>query len=427
MAVGGAPPRPQNSKFRDEKEKLFEKRKGLIETVKDLQDKIKASKLSREEDPEAEQWKIELDRIDEENAIEKAKRTRKNEEAAAVKAERQELANKAKDTARELKCFSTLQEIDSAIDLLMRRMETSSKGSSASSRQTEKQIRELRRVRPLILVRRGQDEQVERLKEREDNLKQESFEINERIKVLTQQRDIIMKKKQANAGKNREAAEERSALFKQITDLRAQITEVNETIDKLFEENRKANAAYDDWCTEAKARYAKQQEERRREQEEKYHTAKKEEKMNRARLRQNPYKVQIAACDTLAQYLKDRKLMTEREEKQRKMKEEAKHFDPTSNAPEGYVVLNDGKWNNATTASPGKKKKAQRQQQQQQPKKASPATATTSVRLMQHSEDKMKLFQLVGLTPVLSLDAVDASIIELGRKKKELRKRNQER
>ncbi|EPY27706.1 hypothetical protein AGDE_10632 [Angomonas deanei] len=238
MSVKGAPERPNFDKFHQEKNALIAQRKAFIEEIKSLQAKMKEDKENDGIEKLRQQYKEQLDEIEKLMAVEKENKSKVTETIADVRQERQDLDKKARQYQKQVGCFSTVEEVDACITYLMEKMETSGKSATQMQKETDSKVKELRHVRHILSQNHSDDEQMQQIKMREDHLRGQLFEIQERIKKLAADRDYLLKERQEKTGVSKEKAKARSDMFQSITQLREKVNEVNTQLDKVFEEHK---------------------------------------------------------------------------------------------------------------------------------------------------------------------------------------------
>ncbi|KAH9589128.1 hypothetical protein LSM04_002562 [Trypanosoma melophagium] len=416
MSIPGGPPEPNGAAFRAKMTRLVEERRALVAEVKALRATLGPREGQEAVEAELSELRQRMGDIDTQRKLEQEMRFKKNEEIQKVQKIHDERLSKLHELSDGLGGFKTLKEIDEAIAYLTRKMETSGGGLSAEKR-TVRQLSKLEEAKRYLLEMQPLTEAINEAKHREALLQREWQEINERVRNLKSEYNEQRMTKQQKEQELRKTGVNRQEVYKKCDEIGAKIKSLSDEMNTLREEHNKAVEAWNAWREEARAKYAAKIEAERKERQRRYleykNAAKMEEKRTRALRRQNPYEAEADACSTLIQYLRDKKTMVQREEAEHARQEAAATFDPTKFLPEGATLLNDGKKRTDANKGAGLGKK-NKQQQQQKPK-----ANTTKNRVLQHSEDKIRLFQLIGEEPPLALASIDASVERLRAKRQE--------
>ncbi|KAH8611763.1 hypothetical protein ERJ75_000945400 [Trypanosoma vivax] len=412
MTGPDALPKPNVAEFRAKIAQLAKEKNTLFDKIKEL----RATLEPRDEnDKEREELRERIKELDNKKKLENDLRKKKSDEIQKVKKVQEEQLKKLRELTTELSGFKSVEEIDEAIAYMTKKMETSGGGLAAEKRML-RQLSQLEDAKRYLQELQPVNEAIAEAKHREALLQKEFDEINERIRGLTtacnEQRSTKMEKDQLVRGKGAS----RQEVYAKCSELHAKITGIVEKMNTLREEHSKAMEAWNAWRAEAFAKHQAKMEEIRKERERRIHeknnAAKLEEKRARALRRMNPYEVEIAACDTLIQYLREQKVMVKREEEERIKKEAVANFDPAKFAPSGAVILNDGKnWKDHAKGAVGGKNK-----QRPTSKKESGASKAVSIK---HGEEKVELFTLIGEEPPKVLDDIDTLLTKITEKRKE--------
>lgn len=423
-----APPKPDMEAHKAEVAKLVAKRRALIDEVKALHSSMQKDPASVAREEQRNACRERLNDIDARRRVTREQRAQKDGEIARLRKKRSELAESLRGIQAEVGGFKSVKEIDEAIEYMMRKMESSGGGLSAEKR-NQQLLHKLQQAKSRLAELQPLTEAMKEVADQETVLQQEYLAISEQIGIHNKEYDEEMQKKRELDKEAQSQNAGRADIYKKRTEISSQIDEISQSIDALYAELRKAKDTYDTWFKEAREKYFAKQEEqreqRRKEYEERINAHKIAAKKERAAKRQNPHVMEINACMTLIQYLKQKKMMVIHDEEERKKREAAAHFDPTQVAPAGCVVLNEGKWSDNKPLS--KTAKKQQKQQQKQKEKASAAKANTNTappaaenkdRMLQHPEDKIRLFQMIEVEPVLSLGNIDEKIQQIEEKKK---------
>ncbi|ORC92588.1 lipoprotein, type 6 [Trypanosoma theileri] len=408
MSIPGGPPEPNGAAFRAKMNRLVEERRALLAEVKTLRASLGPREGQEAVEAELSELRQRMGEIDTQRKAEQEMRFKKNEEIQKIQKIHDERLNKLHELSDGLGGFKTLKEIDEAIAYLTRKMETSGGGLAAEKR-TVRQLSKLEEAKRFLLEMQPLTEAITEAKHREALLQREWQEINERVRNLKSEYNEQRMTKQQKEQELRKTGVNRQEVYKKCDEISAKIKSLSDEMNTLREEHNKAVEAWNAWREEARAKYAAKVEAERKERQRRYleykNAAKMEEKRARALRRQNPYEAEADACSTLVRYLRDKKAMVQREEEELARQEAAATFDPTKFLPEGAVLLNDGKKRTDANKGGALGKKNKQQQQQQKPK-----AGTAKNRVLQHSEDKIRLFQLINEEPPLALAAIDASV-----------------
>lgn len=420
-----APPRPDGAANKAKIAELVEQRRALIAEGKELQSSMHKDPASVERDAKRNACRDKLNSINEKRNVMRERRAAQDAEIAKLRKKRSEIAESLRNIQTEVGGFKSVSEIDQGMEFLMRKMESSGGGLQAEKRnqamlhRLEEAKKHLSQLQPLT-------EAMKEVADQETILQQEYLAISEQIGIYNKEYDEEMQNKRTLDKEAQGDNAARTVIYKKRTEISARIDEISQAIDATYAAHQKARAEYEAWAKEARERYFAKQEEqrqqRRREYEERINAHKIAAKKERAVKRQNPYVMEISACSTLIQYLKHKKVMVLQDEEDRKKREAAAHFDPTQVAPAGCVVLNEGKWSDAKPLSKAAKKQQQQQQKQKaaaaKPAAAAPrAPAESKDRMLQHPEDKIRLFQMLEVEPALSLATIDEKIAQIEEKK----------
>lgn len=419
QSMPGAPQRPNFSQYGPQLAALAEQRRNLIDEIKRLQGTVQADPAGQARNAERNAHREKLNEIDERRKVQRERRAAQDAEIAKLRKQRTEISEKLRAVQAEVGGFTNVKEIDEAIDYMTRKMESSGGGLSAE-RRNQQRVHKLEDAKTHLLQLQPLTEAIKEITEQEVVLQQEYLAISEQVGILNKEYEEEMQKKRAKDKEAQTDGAARAEVYRQCDELRTRVSEVSQSMDNLRAERERMWAEWDAWNKEARVKYferlEQQREQRRKEYEERRNAHKIAAKRTRAAQRQNPYVMEISACTTLVQYLKQKKMMVQRDEEERKRREAAAHFDPSQVAPAGCVVLNESKWSDKPLSKAAKK---QQKQQQQKPKtsasKPAPAPAADEQkdRMLQHPEDKIRLFQMIEMEPALSLATIDDKIAQL--------------
>ncbi|RNF07721.1 lipoprotein, type 6 [Trypanosoma conorhini] len=417
LLTPGGPKEPNSAEFRARMAALAEEKRALLTEVKQLRASLGTREGRETTDNELAELRQRMGDIDTQRKAEQEMRFKKNEEIQRVQKLHDERQSRLRELSEDLGGFTTLKEIDDAIALITRKMETRGGGLAAEKR-TVRQLSKLEEAKRYLVELQPLTEAITEAKHREAMLQREWQEINERIRNLRSEYNEQRATKQQKEQEIRGTGVNRAEVYKKCEEISSKINKLSEEMNRLREEHNKAMEAWNAWKEEARAKYLVKMEEERKERHRRYlerkNAAKFEEKRSRALRRQNPYEVEIDACKTLVRYLQEHKVMVKREEEELARKQAAAAFDPSKFLPEGAVLLNDGKRISAPQkGAPGGKNKMQRAQ------KSKPEKAPAKPRVLQHPEDKCHLFHLVNEEPPTALAAIDTAVEKLRAKQKE--------
>ncbi|KPI89633.1 hypothetical protein ABL78_1298 [Leptomonas seymouri] len=425
-----APKKPDAAEKKEKLSKLSAHRRELIAEAKELRKFMQRDPASLARDEERNACRQRLNEIDAKRHVMRERRTAQDAEIAKLRKKRREMTERLNSLKAEVGCFQNVEEIDEAKEYLMRKMESSGVGLRGE-KHNQMTLKKLDDAKAQFLKLYPLVEAIREVTEQETVLQQEYVAISEQVGIHNKEYDEEMQKKRALDKEAHNGSAERSNLYKKFTEVSTKIDEISLTIDALHADFQKSMTEYDAWYKQAREKYFAKQEEvreqRRREYEERINAHKIAEKKARAVKRQNPYVMEISTCAMLIQYLKQKKVMALQDAEERKKREAAAHFDPSQVAPAGCVVLNESKWADSKPLSKAAKK--QQMLQQKQREKASAAakakadaaaqsSAENKDRVLHHSEEKIRLFQMIEVEPALSLATIDEKIHQIEEKKK---------
>ncbi|CCW62672.1 unnamed protein product [Phytomonas sp. EM1] len=415
MSMPGAPPRPDGSAFGSKIAPLLAEKQKCFDELKELQKAMEDSKRS-DTDEEGKLMQERLKVIDDELRAQNTLRVGKNTEISKLRQQSRDANKELKALQSELGGLSNAKEIDLAIEQVMRKMETSGGGLSAEKR-TLKRLQQLEEAKGLFFKVQTLTETIRDAEEREALLQQEYREIHQRIGTLNRELETNL---QVKREKNKEAQASgtvRSEIYKKCLEVRARITAINKQINELRAEHNKVSETWNAWCDEARKKYNEklqaELEERKRRQQERIDAAKSRRKEYLLKKRQHEHEVEISACVTLMEYLRDKRRVIREEEEEKAKLQAAADFDPVKVAPEGFAVLNEGKWTSHTSLSRSAKKQQKRQQ------KASQLNKPATQKPVHHPKEIVELFHRVGLEPPVSVADFDGSVVKIREKKNE--------
>ncbi|KAF5225747.1 putative nuclear segregation protein [Trypanosoma cruzi] len=417
LSMPGGPKEPNSAAFRAKMSALAEEKRALLNEVKQLRASLGPREGREESGKELDGLRQRMGEIDNQRKVEQEMRFKKNEEIQRIQKLHDERVSRLRELSDDLGGFTTIKEIDDAIAFVTRRMETSGGGLGAEKRAV-RQLSKLEEAKRYLVELQPLTEAITEAKHREAMLQREWQEINERIRNLRTEYNEQRATKQQKEQEIRSSGVNRAEIYKKCEEINGKITKLSGEMDRLREEHNKAMEAWNTWREEARAKYIAKMEEERKERRRRYlerkNAAKIEAKRARALRRQNPYEAEIDACKTLLRYMQDQKVMVQREEVELARKRAAATFDPTNFLPEGAVLLNDGKkFSEPHKAAPGGKSKT-KQNQKQKSESAPPKN-----RVLQHPEDKIRLFQLINEEPPVALSAIDGAMETIRSKQKE--------
>lgn len=405
MNIPGGPKEPNFQDFRNKMQTLNTQKTKLFDNLKELQGRAGPRDDADRDavNSERQELRRRMNEIDANRKKERDARSTKNEEISRTRRQRAEIEGKLKELSNELGAFRELSDIEMAIDHIMVRMETSGGGLS-SEKKAIKRLSQLEEAKSLLLQLQPLQEAIADADDREASLQQEYREIHERIGSLNKEYDDQYSVKQSKDKDAQKSTVDRTALFKERDDYRQKITKLNEEMTALRESFNTEKEAWETWREEAIKKYAEKMDAERKERDRRrneYMNAEKiARKQVRASKRQNPYESQIGASSTLVRYLRDRIVMSQRDEEERKRRVAMASFDPTASAPSGFAL--------AAPIELPKQKKA----------KATKSEEKTE-RTIQHNEEKKRLFALVDVPAPATLSEVEKTIELLKKKQAE--------
>ncbi|KAG5496062.1 hypothetical protein JKF63_02360 [Porcisia hertigi] len=419
QSMPGAPERPNFSEYGQKLSALTEQRRALIDEIKKLQSSVQNDPEKQQRDAERNEYSEQLNEIDARRKVQRDLRASQNAEIAKLRKCRAEVSEKLREVQAEVGGFTTIKEIDEAIDHMMRKMETSG-GGLVAERRNQQNLQKLEEAKMHLQKLQPLTEAIKEITDNEVVLQQEYLAICEKIGILNKEYEEKLQTKRAKDKEAQASGASRAEVYKQCDELRARVAEITQSMDSLRAERDRVSSEWDAWNKEARTKYYAQleqrREQRRKEYEERRNAHKISAKRERAAKRQNPYATEISACATLIHYLKQKKLMLQQEEEDRKKREAAEHFDPSLMAPAGCVVLNESKWSDRKTHNkPFKKQQKQQQKQKEKPPQAKPSTVSNDQkdRALHYAEDKIRLFDMIEVKPAMSQVSIDHTIAEI--------------
>lgn len=413
MSMPGGPKEPNHIEFRTKIQALNTIKSGLFDQLKDIQARAGGNRDDSEREAIDSERKELMNHMKELNSLrigQRDARHAKNEEIARVRKQKQDVELKLKELSTELGAFRELKDIDAAIDHIMQKMETGGNGSLSSEKRAVKRLNQLEEAKGLILQLKPMAEAIANAEDYEAELQQEYRAIHERIGHLNKEYEENFSVKVEKDKEMKKHGVDRSALTKEREDVRAKLNKVNEDMNAQREKYNKSIEAWDIWREDAKAKYTIKAEAERIDREKRWKErndfANQERKRVRAIKRQNPHETEINACSTLVRYLQDRLTMVKRDDEERKRRIAATTFDPTACAPPGAVfVAND-------TVPLAKKTSAAA-------KRPTSAAKEVEKRVIQHGQEKIRLFELVKIEAPITLGAINDCVTALKNKQKE--------
>jgi len=401
MSMPGGPKEPNFKDF-DAKMKVIIAQKGKIfDALKEIQEKFGPREEGDAFDGERQALRQRMNEIDLERKTEHDARRSKTDEIAKVRKLRTEVERKLKDLGAELGAFREVSDIEDAINHLMLKLETGG-GSLADEKRTAKRLTKLEEAKSLLNQLAPLQEAIAEAEDREAALQQEFREIHDRIGSLNKAFEEQYNAKQSKDKEVRKTTVDRSELMKQRQELRNKLTTFNEEMSKLREGFNEQQKAWNEWREEARVKYTEKIEAERKERQRRYDEYRNAEKIarkkTRALKRQNPHEAEIGAAQTLIGYLKDRLLMSKRDEEDRKRRAALSTFDPLASAPSGFAL-----------AAPVVLPKA----------KGKPKADVSKPISIQHNAEKLRLFAAVGVAAPMQLSDVEKAIEQLQAKKQE--------
>lgn len=407
MSMPGGPKEPNSNEFRAKLQAIITQKGKIFDTLKEIQEKFGP----REEgggdgmDGERKALRQRMNEIDLERKAEHEARRTKTDEIAKVRKMRSEVEKKLKELGTELGAFRDVNDIDDAINHIMLKLETGG-GSLADEKRTAKRLAKLEEAKVLLNQLAPLQEAIAEAEDREAALQQEYREIHDRIGSLNKAFEEQYTAKQSKDKEVRKVTVDRTELIKQRQECREKLTSLNDEMNKLREAFNEQQKAWNEWREEARVKFAEKVEAERKERQRRYDELRNAEKIARKKARalkrMNPHEAEIGATQTLIGYLKDRLLMSKRDEEDRKRRAALSTFDPVASAPTGFALV-------APVALPkakgGKGGKA--------------VDATPKPVAIQHNAEKLRLFATVGVTAPMQLADIEKALEELQAKKQE--------
>lgn len=424
MSIPGGPKEPIWTDFTASVQKLNSEKSKLFDRIKELNGLIGSRDDNNPAAQERRELQSRLNEIRDRRQSERDVSRNAKDEMQQVRNEKAKVESQLRALTAELGMFQSLEEINMAINHIMYRMETGTAGIRAEKK-THDRLVKLERAKTLLLDLQPLQDAIEEHDSREYELQQEFRDISERMKQLSQEMDTVMDERKEHDAKYKKTAEDRQKLFDERRSVSDKISSIITQINELRAQFDKDRKAWDEWRVVAQQKYTEkieaEREERQRKYRERQQALRNERKKDKIAKRRNPYVKEIEVCSTLIQYLKDKSIMHQKSEEERKRRKEAENFDPTVSAPTGTVLLKP-KFDEICLGT--KKSKSKKDKEKAKAKEASAAAVVTkddseSTRAVQHSHDKHRLFDAVGVVAPTSIADFTSTIASLQAKQKE--------
>lgn len=426
MSIPGGPKEPVWADFTAAVQKLNAEKSKLFDRIKELNGLIGSRDDNNPAAQERRELQARLNEIRDKRQSERDISKQTKDEMQQVRNEKAKVESQLRALTAELGMFQSLEEINMAINHIMYRMETGSAGIK-SEKKTHDRLLKLERAKTLLTNLQPLQEAIEEHDNREYELQQEFRDISERMKQLSQEMDTVMDERKDHDAKHKKTAEERQKLFDERRAVSDKISTISSQINELRAQFDKDRKAWDDWKVVAQQKYTEkieaEREERQRKYRERQQALRNERKKDKIAKRRNPFVKEIEVCSTLIHYLKDKEVMYKKSEEERKRRKEAEAFNPTADAPQGTILLKP-KFDEICLGT--KKSKSKKEKEKAKAKEAAAAAAPVvtketnePVRAIQHSHEKLRFFDIVGVSAPSSIAEFQIAIASLQAKQKE--------
>lgn len=428
MSIKGGPKEPVFADFKKELDKLNGKKSGLFDRLAEIRNELDAGRGGAGEDDSVRDERKRLqDRMreirDERKKLNGMKED-KFSERQGLQSERRALQKQIEEFSDELSGFDSLDAIESAIDRVLIHMETGS-GSLKSEKKTLKRITQLEKAKSMVLNLKLMEERAQESQQEELELGQEYSRIRQQIESLDKQFKQVAEQKTKVDDKKQKDNGQRDKLKEERTKIRASIDEVNKEVTELRAKFDEQKEAWNKWKDVAIKQYNEERDRIRAEKqkawEEREARKKDERKKARAAKRLNPYANEIDACATLIRYLQDKTSAHQRDKERIEHEKKLAEFNAAATAPQGKVLGgfkdDDEDWAFADRTKKSQKQKAPKKKEAEKP--AEKKGGSGGEKMMSHSMDRMRSFELVSVEKPLSYGQIPATIETLKAKKKE--------
>eukprot|EP00744_Colponema_vietnamica_P006771 GILI01009816.1.p1 GENE.GILI01009816.1~~GILI01009816.1.p1 ORF type:complete len:479 (+),score=132.93 GILI01009816.1:28-1464(+) len=425
MSIPGGPKEPVWADFTSKVQKLNAEKTKLFDRVKELNAALGTRDDNNPAAVERRELQGRLNEIREKHQGERDVSKGKRDAIQQVRNDKAQIEAQLRTLTSELGMFQSLEEINKAIDIIQYRMETGAAGSLSGEKKTQSRLMKLENAKSLILKLQPLQEAIYVSEERENELHAEFKEVSERMKQLNVELSGVMDERKVLDSQNKKSSEDRQKIFDERRSVSDKISEVMTQINALRTEFDNDRKAWDEWRIVAQKKYTEkieaEREERNRKWRERQEALRNERKKEKIAKRRNPYVKEIEVCTSLIQYLKDKSVMQQKSEEERKRRREAENFNPNE-APQGTVLLKP-KFDEICLGV--KKSKSKKDKEKAKAKEAAESATSAVVaeadndRSVQHSQDKRRLFDIVGVEAPISINAFSAAIASIQAKQKE--------
>lgn len=425
----GGPKEPRFDEFMAKVQVLNAEKTKMFDKIKELNERIGSRDSSSPVDAERAQLRSRMDAIRKQQDDERSASKEKRDSLQSIRDRKRDAERQLNELTGELGAFSSVDEIEKAIDHVMLKLETGS-GTLAEERRTVQKLNKLEKAKGLLLNLQPMQDAIEEAEHKERELQQEFREIADRVKQLSKDFAETLEQKKAVDSANNSTFEQRKALMDERKKYSTRIDEIREKTTALREEFDGQRKAWDTWREVAQEQFKVKMDAERAERDriykERREAARNERKKDKIAARRNPHAKEIDVCSVLIRYLKDKVLMNKRDEEERQRRDQrAAEFNPLTCAPEGLKLAKVS----VEEICVGAKKKTSKNKKDKEKAKAAAAAAATGASEekkssgMSHPAEKLRLFKLLSIDAPNSSAECEKVISEIDAKQKDFESR----
>ena len=423
MSIPGGPKEPRFEDFMSKVQVLNAEKSKMFDKIKELNERIGTRDSSSPVDIERAELRSRMDVIRKQQDEERNASKEKRDSIQSIRGRKQDAERQLRELTAELGAFSSVEEIDKAIDHVMLKLETG-RGSLAEERRTAQRLTKLEKAKGLLLNLQPMQDAIEEAEIKERELQQEFREIADRVKQLSKDFAETLEQKKAVDSANNSTFEQRKALMDERKKYSTRIDEIREKTTALREEFDGQRKEWDAWKEVAQQKFKEKMDAERAERDRIYNerreAARNERKKDKIALRRNPHAKEIDVCSVLTRYLKDKVLMNKRDEEERLRRDQrTAEFNPLTCAPEGFKLAKPTI--EEICVGPKKTSKKKKDKEKERAKAAAVATGEAEKKPtgMTHPAEKARLFVLLGVAAPSSTAECEKAIAEISAKQKE--------
>eukprot|EP00758_Cryptobia_borreli_P006092 Tbor_TRINITY_DN5079_c0_g2::TRINITY_DN5079_c0_g2_i1::g.14301::m.14301 len=419
--IPGGPKEPIWSEFLSRLHTLNNEKSELFTSLKAINEKMGNKGEKSPIDEERAQLRSQMNALRAKQADQRSDINEKRADMKKIREDKYAAEAQLRQLTDELGAFSSVDEIDKAIDHILYKMETGGSGSLAEEKKTAQRLSKLESAKALLLNLQPMQDAIEEADAKEREIQQEIREIHLRSQQLSKEFNQAYEEKKSFDCASSTSFEEKKKYIEERSRISKRITEIQLKSKQIRDEYDDQRKAWDLWKVEAMAIHKKKVEEQRAENERKWkerQDAKRlERKKEKIAKRRNPFEAHISTSALLIRYLKDKQIMVKRGVEERERRAREANFNPEAGAPTGFVLLKP-KLEDPVVP---KKKSAKKKEKEKEKSKANSAEKDkkTSTEVVTHSVEKERQFALVSVEPPTALEHFEPTIAELQRKVKE--------